>query len=127
MTLNNENLAADDWIKKMSTEEFMKHIFRWGMQSFPLKPELFKVEMEKATRQLKVREDEKDRYWEGRVAEVAAENARLREALEVYADESNWGNGGWEGHPNDYFNPSRINRQRGWEVAKEALNYKVSE
>ena len=46
----------DGWIIEMSTEDFMKHIAGWGMQSFPLKPELFKAEMEKATRQLKIRE-----------------------------------------------------------------------
>lgn len=44
---------------------------------------------------------------------------KIKVALETYADESNWGNGGWEGHPSDYFKPSRVQRQRGWEIAQE--------
>lgn len=46
---------------------------------------------------------------------------KLREALEKYADESNWGNGGWEGHPNDYFRCVKAEVNRGWDIAKQAL------
>ena len=46
---------------------------------------------------------------------------RATEALNHYADEANWGNGGWEGHPNDFFNPSRLKADRAWVVAKQVL------
>ena len=44
------------WLEDMTTEEFIKHVFRWGMQSFSLRPELFKEEMAKAIGQAKYRE-----------------------------------------------------------------------
>ena len=47
---------------------------------------------------------------------------RATEALNHYADEANWGNGGWEGHPNDFFNPSRLKADRAWVVAKQVLS-----
>ena len=47
---------------------------------------------------------------------------RATEALNHYADEANWGNGGWEGHPNDFFNPSRLKADRTWVVAKQVLS-----
>ena len=33
--------------------------------------------------------------------EKDAQNLKYKRALEKYADDKNWGNGGWEGHP-DY-------------------------
>lgn len=51
-----------------------------------------------------------------------------REALEIYADEKNWGNGGWEGHPNDYFQLSAMSKHkvdRAWKIARRALRKKV--
>ena len=46
------------------------------------------------------------------------QSAGLVAALSFYANEDNWGNGGWEGHPNDFIR----NCNRGWEKAQEALS-----
>ena len=53
---------------------------------------------------------------QGQVARLEAENARLREALAVYAEVTNWSDEfpfrqvSWEG-----------DKRRGWELAHEAL------
>lgn len=46
---------------------------------------------------------------------------KYEKALKIYADESNWGNGGFEGHPNDLFLLSRDQVDRAWKIAQEAL------
>ena len=39
--------------ERSTPEGFAKHIFDWGMQSFPLKPELYRAERNKAIQQMK--------------------------------------------------------------------------
>lgn len=46
---------------------------------------------------------------------------KYEKALKIYADESNWGNGGFEGHPNDLFLLSRDQVDRAWKIAQEAI------
>lgn len=45
----------------------------------------------------------------------------LRDSLAIYADESNWGNGGLYGEFNTMFRPSKVGVLRGSDVAKSAL------
>lgn len=39
--------------ERSTPEGFAKHIFDWGMQSFPLKPELYRAQRDKAISQMK--------------------------------------------------------------------------
>lgn len=57
-------------IAKMTPEEFGRHIFRWGMQSFPLSVEKFKIEMNKAVSQVVERQKLSDATIESLRAEV---------------------------------------------------------
>ena len=63
-----------------------------------------------------------DQYAKEQVTDLRSMLWRATEALNHYADEANWGNGGWEGHPNDFFNPSRLKADRAWVVAKQVLS-----
>lgn len=53
--------------------------------------------------------------------EYHSQLSRFRKALEIYANKSNWGNGGYEGHPSDLFMPTRCATDRAWKIAQEVL------